>query len=342
MQAYTPKRITPYKSAREFQALRTLSSQVLIGAFCLAFGYLYISVIYNALPVEHWLDLRTYETLFNDPYYHYAQLNRSWLSWLKDEPLWYETVVAFRDSAWTYTETINAISIFSCALTTYIIYKSAGSKIWPVLLLINPSTIDLFIAQVRSALALSLLLIVLLRPPWAVRLLLIVIAGTIHTSMYLFGGLYVFISLYAYAMAKKEFLRSKISILAASSIVAFIISVAAPIVLGAIGDRRVSIETDAIGILFSITWFTFIVTYYLWAKLDEFLFPHFFFTICTLIGVFSIFSEVYGSRYIAVAVPMLVVMIARQAKPFRFVLLAQYCAVMLVYFYFYLQQAGVL
>lgn len=319
-----------------------VSSNWLAIGVSIIFGYLYVNVIYNAFGADHWLDLRAYESVFNDPYYHYAQLNRSWISWVRDEPLWYEAVLAARSATWTYTETINFISIVSTIIISFVIFKLANNKIWPILFLINPSTIDLVIAQVRSAFALAVLMIALLNLPWWIRILLLITAGTIHTSMYLFGVLYLFIMLYSKISNKYVFLKSKPILISSALFIAFVVSFAAPVVLGAIGDRRVNIETDALGLLFSFTWLTFVVSYYAVGKSDDFLFPHFFYTICTLIGLFSIFSDAYGSRYIAVAIPFLIIMIARQeVKPRRWLLL-QYTSIMLIYYYFYLWQAGVI
>lgn len=319
-----------------------VSSNLLAISACIFFGFLYVNVIYSAFSPDHWLDLRVYEEVFNDPYYHYAQLNRTWVSWIKDEPLWYEAVLAARSATWTYTETINFISVISISIISYVIYRLVNNKLWPLILLINPSTIDLIIAQVRSALAFSIFLISFLNPPWIVRIILIVCAGTIHTSMYLFGSIYIFISLYQEYGKSISVLNYKLSIILCSLIIAFIVSIAAPLILGAIGDRRVIIETEVLGILFSLTWLSLAISYYLISKFDSFIFPHFFYSICVLIGLFSIFTGSYGSRYIAVAIPFLIIMIARQPVIQRNFLLSHYAIVMAAYYYFYLTQAGVL
>jgi EpsG family len=325
-----------------YRAPRLISAHLLAMSVCIIFSICYVNGIYDAFGADHWFDLRTYESVFNDPYYHYAQLNRSWISWIRDEPLWYETVLAARAASWTYTETINFISIVSAALISYIIYRLCNNKLWPLILMINPSTIDLLIAQVRSALAFSVLMIVFLNPPWWIRLLIIVMAGTIHTSMYLFGALYIFILIYGRYASKYQFLKSTVFLITAAALVAFMISFAAPYILGAIGDRRVNIATDALGFLFSLAWLGFVVSYYAIAKFDEQIFPHFFYSICAFIGLFSIFTDAYGSRYIAVALPFLIVMIARQRGAQQRWLLIQYCATMSVYYYYYLWQAGVI
>jgi hypothetical protein len=325
-----------------YRAPRLISAHLLAISACIIFSICYVNGIYDAFGADHWLDLRAYESVFNDPYYHYAQLNRSWISWIRDEPLWYETVLAARAASWTYTETINILSVVSAALISYMVYRLCNKKLWPLIMMINPSTIDFLIAQVRSALAFSVLMIIFLNPPWWIRILVIVTAGTIHTSMYLFGALYVLIMLYSRYVPKYHFLKYKVFIVTAAATIAFIVSFAAPYILGAIGDRRVNIDTDALGVLFSLAWLSFVVSYYAIAKYDEQIFPHFFYTICAFIGLFSIFTDAYGSRYIAVALPFLIIMIARQQGAQRRWLLIQYCAAISAYFYYYLSQAGVI
>jgi hypothetical protein len=319
-----------------------ISYDLLAISACIFFGFLYVNVIYNAFSPDHWLDLRVYENVFNDPYYHYAQLNRTWLSWIKDEPLWYETVLALRSTAWTYAETINLLSIIAISIISYVIYRLSHKKLWTLVLLLNPSTIDLVIAQVRSAFALSILILVFLRPPWILRILLIIAAGTVHTSMYLFGAIYIFLCFYEQNSMRYKFLEYKILHFIISLSIALLISFAIPFVLGAIGDRRVSIKAEVVGVLFSLSWLTILINYYVFSKFDSNIFPGFFYSICVFLGFFSIFTETYGSRYIAVAIPFLVVIIARQPKIPQRVLLLHYGAVIAIYYYFYLIQANLL
>jgi hypothetical protein len=172
--------------------------------------------------------------------------------------------------------------------------------------------------------------------------MLIITAGTVHTSMYLFGSIYIFLCFYEHYSKRYKFLEYKIFHFVTSLVIAVLVSFAIPFVLGAIGDRRVSINAEVVGVLFSLSWLTILINYYAFSKFDSNIFPGFFYSICVFLGLFSVFAETYGSRYIAVAIPFLVVIIARQPKVPQRGLLLHYGAVIAIYYYFYLIQTNLL
>lgn len=276
---------------------------------------------------------RTFEDL--DVYYNYFLHQQSildyktfgdLLDYIVSEALWHLSISTLIDGLGIDIDYVFLI-ISSLCLTVFAILLARRHGAGSVLLLANPLLIDLAFAQLRSALAFSLLYIAyLLRRRIAIYLLLTA-AVFIHTASILFIALFAGAA-FAYRYMRKTD-RSDQTIFFALCLIGIMVSiVVGPLraeILAAIGDRRASLQGGASSsLLFTSFWVIALLVQGFQAKHlvhDEI--SRFSIIILAMVTC-NLLTGGYTSRFLALTLPFLLSSVLRMRSPVNFLVIALY------------------
>ena len=330
----TPDRHAPHLRGFSDRGMGPLPS----AALAMLISIVSVRLIYVLRPLIEWSDLYRYVQNFSiNPYYGMA-IPQSTLEYATNEYGWQLIVRATFAAGLDFEAAFVFLSMVALGLTIYAILRQTGLPL-VLLLLINPAIIDFFISQVRSALALAIVLNFVRRRP-ALSLPAIAIASTIHTSMLLFT-----IPIGLDALRRKSPPTSRFrridsffwpiaAIIAAAALTTF-----QTLILDLLGDRRAAYgdTTISTGPLLTIAWG-------LVAMMAAVLSRH----RATLSGISAAFMigmyvvsallGLYAHRYAAFFLPFLAMSIGGSETPFsnRLIFVCTYFAFSSVYFSFWI------
>lgn len=243
----------------------------------------------------------------------------SGLSWVFSEPLWKEIILFIGYTFQDYREVIYGISLMVSFVYISFLLKRVAFYII-IIFLINPMLVNLFMEQIRIAVAFSLVLIAYdsVERNTSARVLPIVLlisAFLIHSSMIVFYAIfYLLYYLNKRVEDKKYYL---IAVVTALFLAAFI-KYGGNLILMMAGDRRANygeiIESSSLA--FSIVWFMIAMIIAAFAEFKEpknrvvaayaiTIMSFFFFS--SLLGMFA-------SRYVAVIAPFIIIAIGYLPK----------------------------
>lgn len=177
------------------------------------------------------------------------------VQWLLDEPLWKGIILAI---GYLFEQPHYRFALYGVSFIALTLYGSFFfRRIEPyiiMILLINPLTVNLFIEQIRSALAFSLLLVAYDLSSRRGAIFLMVVASLIHAAMPIFIGIY-FILHYVNQMVEER--KLYLAILGVSFLMAFFMTYGLDAILEFLGDRHAGYNEDISGssFAFSIFWF---------------------------------------------------------------------------------------
>lgn len=300
--------------------------------FAAAFAGAYLGLIWSLVPLESWPDITRYIARFGglDPYTPVD--TSSVVGWLTSEAGW-----AWWVNSWlSYGYSIDQVLQFSSAVALFLstlalIIKTR--KWWIAVLLLNPGTISLFVAQTRSALALSLVLMAIAQFRLRYVLAVSAVASTIHTSMPLMLPPYLMTNISRFRPTRTV----AISLLFSIALIAVLYQ---STILSSIGDRRAELDTGTqTGALFAVAWLIITAIYLIYSNKRisyygcAYILMISFFEISTYFGLYS---SRYAS-YAAVIIPYIIYtdISSRQG---RVVFTATYATYSAIYFWFWLPQ----
>ncbi len=246
----------------------------------------------------------------------------SGINWVLSEPIWKEVILFISD----YTTDYRAALYFISAVTVflYISFLLKRVEVYVAMIfLVNPMMVDLFLAQMRSALAFG---IVLMAYDLSLReerskllpILLLLIAMMIHASMPLF---YLFFFLLYYYNNRVEDYKYYFIALLFGLLIAFFMKYGVTAILKIIGDRHAGFDEYISGssIAYSITWMiiAFIIGTFgdftdrrkrILAGYAIMMMSYFFFS--SVVGIFA-------ARYVALTMPLIIVSVGYLPKHIR-------------------------
>lgn len=283
-------------------------------------------------------DLINYREGFQSGWYVFSILNLDLLDLLLSEAGW---VYGF-DYLWQQTGNIFVafaiVSATAVVLLVFYIYSRTRSLI-ACLFVFNPAFVHLTVEQLRSGLASGLFYVAVTLRSELIRAGLFVAAISLHTSFLLFTAFY-----YAFRVAQRQGLIARLNgnyflSMIALFVAAAVISFFRDAVLEGIGDERAYIDIDQTsGILLALGWGTFLLSYFFLRKDRQAPFELYFFALNVFLLVSSIFTQSYGSRFVAIGVPALAALSVHMTSRARTLFYLHYFAFSLVYFWIWSSQ----
>jgi hypothetical protein len=243
----------------------------------------------------------------------------SGIGWLFSEPLWKEIIIFIGYVFEDYRAVIYGISLIVTFIFISFLLKRVPYYII-VIFLINPMLINLFIEQVRIALAFSLVLIaydIFDRKGsfGATIIVLLIMAFLIHTAMIVFYG--VFYLLY-YLDQKVEDKKYYLIAIFTALFIAFFMKYGSAMVLSVVGDRRANYEEiiESSSIAFSITWFliaVIIATFAEFKNHNQRVIAAYAITMMSFFFFASVLN-LFAARFVAVIAPFIIIAIGYLPK----------------------------
>jgi len=307
-----------------------------VQAALLGFGYIWLT--FYLIPLEQWQDLYHYVSQYSfNPFYEFVQ-PRTIIDYISGEYGWHFLIGMVFYQGTQFQTAFFVMSVVAASLTIYTILTKNRSPLLLVALL-NPSMIDFFASQVRSALAYSFVFWAMCSGRFAVALVVILFASTVHTSMML-----MLIPLFAHRAlrvvnnpGKSGALRDHWG-LAVMIVVALLLSSAQAYILNFLGDRRAvyGLAEYGAGFMFTLGWGLIGVAFYALSRQRNSLpimATAFFFARFVIASLFGF----YAHRYIPYAVPFACVALGGIETPrsHKVTLLAIYLVFSAIYFVYW-------
>ncbi|MBX3560574.1 MAG: hypothetical protein KF780_02070 [Sphingomonas sp.] len=300
------------------------------------FAALFVLIGWRDINPYGFSDLEAYRAGFQSQWYLFELLNTSPIEFFLGEGLWVRLFDTLHGMVGDIDAAFTIVSLTSVFLIGLFVVKRSGSA-WYLLFLFNPAFVELTLSQIRSGLACALFWSATLISHRPLKIALLVIAAAIHTSFFLFGLFYL-----AYVVLENRRILDNISRNAMAIFVAFIvIGVAITSIrvtaLSAINDHRALYVLDhTSGILLSVAWLSFAVTFMMFRNDKKMGFEPIFYIFCASMALASAVMDLYGSRFSALAIPALAVMAAGLAPQYRFIYIFQFAFFTAIYFYYWL------
>lgn len=243
----------------------------------------------------------------------------SGLSWVFSEPLWKEIILFIGYTFQDYREVIYGISLMVSFVYISFLLKRVEFYII-IIFLINPMLVNLFMEQIRIAVAFSLVLIAYdsvdrNNSARVLPIVLLISAFLIHASMIVFYGIfYLLYSLNKRVEDNKYYLIAVVTAL----FLAIFVKYGGNLILMMAGDRRANygeiIESSSLA--FSIVWFMIAMIIAAFAEFKEpknRVIAAYAITIMSFF-FFSSLLDMFASRYVAVITPFIIIAIGYLPK----------------------------
>jgi hypothetical protein len=256
------------------------------------------------------------------------------VKWLLDEPVWRLIIILLGEVFEDYRLALYFVSFFSMLLYGIFFFKRVEFYV-VMLLLLNPMSVNLFIEQVRIALAFGLLLFAYDLHSKYLKSLVGLVAFFIHASMPIFIALYFILE---YTNRKVEPRKFYLIALGIALGMALFMKFGMDAILSSVGDRHAGYGEISAGssLAYSMIWFIIAMIISIFATFNEeaervtagyaIVFMSFFF-FGSILGVFA-------QRYVAVIMPIIIIAIGylpRHLKQGTYLFLFAYNLLMFKY-----------
>jgi len=256
----------------------------------------------------------TIDVLMNEGARSFDTGDENILALVLNEYLWREILIGVGNHFRDPIDGLELVSFVALALTCWMVVQRAG-WLYGVLFAVAPLTIDLFISQTRSALALALFAVALQLRSRALRYLLMLGAFMIHSVGALFIAIYVFDEV----VLARKWMRGRHLILASVGLALSLSAVWVFLssgIFASVGDRRADQETMMpVTFTFSLVWIAVMVIIVCFSRVEAFRFktsvPQEIMFGLALLGMF-LFGTAFGVgalRFLALALPFVFVAI---------------------------------
>jgi len=291
--------------------------------FSLFYAFVYIYIIpWTELSGGEFVDVYAY--LERIVYLHEGGNEAEYwgLKWLTSEPVWKWIVIFIGETSSDYRASLYFVSFVSVFLYTSFLIKRVEFYV-AMLFLVTPMMVDLFLAQIRSALAFSVVLIAynLASRENVSKLvpgLLLILATLIHMSMPVFLSIYYL--LYRLNERVKDNRYYFFAVLTAL-IIALFMKYGSNLLLAAMGDRHAGYDEYISGssVAYSIAWFCIAIvlsSYGDFSDRKNRVIVAYSITILSFF-FFSSLLNIFAARYVALSMPAIIVAISFLPKHFK-------------------------
>lgn len=244
------------------------------------------------------------------------------IQWILSEPLWRQVLIFIGYAFEDYRAVIYFISFMVAFVYVSFLLKRVEFYI-AIIFLFNPMVVDLFMGQIRIAVAFSLVLIAYnlsekKNTSRVIPAILLIMALLIHVSMPIFYGIYYLLYRLNERVEDKKYYLIAIS---TAIFIAFFMKYGSNILLLAIGDRHANYEEviESSSLSYSIAWFIVALILSTFAEFKDnknrilvayaiTIMSFFFFS--SLLGMFA-------ARYVAVTMPFVILAICYLPKHYK-------------------------
>jgi hypothetical protein len=289
--------------------------------FCLAFSIAYVFFPWDAFDIKFG-DLEVYltriELLMNDQDGDMPDGGAGLIYYISNEILWRGILILVGTLFQEPRIGLGIISCFSLMVYSTFLIKRVN-PILAVFFLLNPLFIDLILSQIRVSLAFSLLLIAALSDKKEVRIACAVAATFIHTASIVFIIFYFF---FEWLLARSDRIKLRylcIFALASGAVFSLCLAYGLDFVLALVGDRRENYVADSSSLLFSSFWFVVAIVLCMGQRKMAHQESLIFLYSISMLSVFFFSSvlNVYGSRFVAVALPLIVCSVSQLPHSYK-------------------------
>lgn len=275
----------------------------------------------SAVP---WVSI--YELIYQFPYedrsvyLHYFSFEESVLSYVKfsgvkdyfiNEFLWHYSVISLMNNGVDLEVIFFFISFFSLLMPALLVLKYG--KPWMLIFLINPLIVDFSFSQLRSALAVSILIFAfLLKERYRyISIGAVLLAMLVHTASVIFASIYIFILLMDKFSKKFNFGKSiyLIFILIFGALVSIALGPLREWILIVLGDRRAEYPDMSSSFQYSLFWilmlFAMIFNY---KKMIKYFYGKYNYVVLSIVTL-NVFHGGYSTRFLAATFPILIITI---------------------------------
>ena len=247
---------------------------------------------------------------------------RTGIQWLMSEPLWKLVILFIGDNFTDYRAVLYFISFVTVFFYVTFLIRHVPFYI-AMLFLLTPMMLDMFLAQIRIAVAFSFVLVaydVSLRPnsTKTIPVILLIMATLIHMSMPVFYGIYYLLyKLNSKVEDKKYYL---IAIFTAMFIALFM-KFGSNLLLTFLGDRHAGYDEYIAGssIAYSIAWFIIAMilgTFGDFSDKKKRVLVAYAITVLSFF-FFASMLNIFAARYVAVTMPVTILAISFLPKHFK-------------------------
>lgn len=175
------------------------------------------------------------------------------IQYMSNEPLWRSILIFIGDNFKKPIDAVQLISLFSISVYAFFLIGRVNFFVM-FAFLFNPLVVNLITAQVRSALAMAIILLALSVKNRAVALSMLAVASLIHTVTYMIFIIYL-ASKFLESKSDK-YTHKKLGFLAFffGVTMSFILGAGKEVILGAIGDRRAEQVDEPVSITYLVYW----------------------------------------------------------------------------------------
>ena len=287
-------------------------------AFIFSFVFVYLFHWTDMIGREFW-DIGNYMSRIAYLARDGNEASLSILQWMFEEPLWKSMVIFIGNvvDAAHYRSALYFISFMALFLYGSFFFRRIEYYII-IVLFFNPLMVNLFIEQIRSALAFSLLLVAYDLSSRRATIFIIITAFLIHASMLIFVLIYFMLKkLNSVVEARKYYLV----ILGISILMAFFMRYGLDFILQIMGNRHAGYNEYAKGssLAFSTFWFLLALVLSIFSNFEN---EEERLTIAysILILNFFFFTSIFGGfaqRYVSLSFPIVIIAISYLPKHFK-------------------------
>ena len=281
----------------------------------LLFAFIYIYIIpWTEIYGLEFVDIHAYMQRMK--YLHDGGVEAEYfgLKWLTSEPIWKAMVIALGNMFTDYRAVFYGISFVT--VFSYVSFLIRRVEFYiAMIFLINPIMVDLFLSQLRSVFAFSIVLLAYNlyennREAKFLTIFLLIIAALIHVSMPVFYAIYYLM----YRLNKNtEAYKYYFFAIVTGLFIAFFMKYGSTLLLEMIGDRHAGYDEyiDAASVSYTIAWFIIALILATFGDFEErekrvqvayaITFMSFFF--------FSSIVNIFAARYVALIMPFIILSI---------------------------------
>lgn len=304
-------------------------------AYAAIFTAVFILIGWREINPYGFPDLDAYRVGFQSRWYLFTTLNLSPIEFALAEGLWIRGFDQLYALVGDIDTAFALVSTAAILLTSLFVVTRTRSPFY-LIFFFNPAFIELTIGQIRSGLAAGIFWCAMNVKQGPVRLALMLTACLIHTAFFLFLAVYLAFFLFHQTEPVERLLRRPWISSAFLVLLAFLVTSIRGVVLAFFGDERAYqfLEYTS-GIMLSLAWFSFILSYIFWRRESKISFEALFYMFCSSMFFFSALSGVYGSRFVSVSIPALAVMCSQLLPQYRPLFVAQFVAFSGIYFFYW-------
>ncbi len=239
------------------------------------------------------------------------------IAYLFSEKLWKYLLVKTTLFVDDYREILYLASVISLTIYSFFTFKRVN-VITGMFFMMNPMFIDLIMGQVRIALAFALLLVAYEVKPKKISFFFVGAAILIHTAALLLFGIYFLLRLLGNRITGRGYYFYSILI---AALIVFFLKFGVSSILLEVGDKRAQYAdmVKSSSVAYSIFWFLLSLMLSWKAKIDD---ENKKTIVAFSIAMMSLFffSSViglYGQRYVAISIPLIIISISYLPKFYR-------------------------